>query len=216
MNKFLKFAAGAAGLFAFCCACPADAKPVALDVRFKLTDLEYKPLPGVPIRLVFGSDANWQSASAGQKFTTDEMGQVNFTTTVDLDKRWRKISTNYLDSLLGAAKQVDHLQVAAELEYANFQRLYVVDIAHFSGGDCLLDGYHVYSRDDAGGFTQLAQQTNDGWKMPEYKGLIVGGPGFAVANFLLVRPDPEAKNPANWTLDIAFKKYPPPVMQLRG
>ena len=34
----------------------AHAQPVTLDVAFKLTDLDYHPLPNVPVRLVFGSD----------------------------------------------------------------------------------------------------------------------------------------------------------------
>jgi hypothetical protein len=33
---------------------------VVLTVECKLTDLEYKPLPSAPVRLVFGSTPDWR------------------------------------------------------------------------------------------------------------------------------------------------------------
>lgn len=40
------------------CAAPSGVAmdPVSLDVRFKLTDLDYKPIPDALVRLTFGSD----------------------------------------------------------------------------------------------------------------------------------------------------------------
>ena len=42
---------------------------VPLDVEFKLTDIEYKPLSDVPVRLVLGA-ADWQAPDAGVRVVT--------------------------------------------------------------------------------------------------------------------------------------------------
>lgn len=68
--------------------CPsALAETVTLDVQFRLTDNDYKPLPNVPVRVVFGCDKDWNQANSGVKLTTDSKGEASFTATVDLDKQ---------------------------------------------------------------------------------------------------------------------------------
>jgi hypothetical protein len=57
---------------------------VALSVEFKLTGLEYRPLPKAPVRLVLGTPPDWQSASAGHRFVTDAEGTHRFTTSTVL------------------------------------------------------------------------------------------------------------------------------------
>jgi hypothetical protein len=54
----------------------AKGQPVALDVSFKMIDVENRPLPGVPVRLVFGAGADWQSPNAGHRFVTDAKGEA--------------------------------------------------------------------------------------------------------------------------------------------
>ena len=54
------------------------AQPVPLDVTFKLTDLDYKPVAGAPVRIVFGSDLDWQAPNAGRRFVTDAKGEHRF------------------------------------------------------------------------------------------------------------------------------------------
>lgn len=56
----------------------AKAQLVALDVAFKLTDLDSKPLPGVPVRIVFGSEKDWRAPGAGHKIVTDAKGEARF------------------------------------------------------------------------------------------------------------------------------------------
>ena len=59
----------------------ASARTAAsLDVEFKLTDDQYQPLPGVPLRLVLGV-ADWQAPEAGRgksahSRTTEDRGQT--------------------------------------------------------------------------------------------------------------------------------------------
>ena len=109
--------------------------PVALDVHFKLTDLDYKPIPDAAVRVTFGSDPRWQSPDSGERFLTDANGEHRFTSQVIIDKLARKLPTNFLDSLFSRAQLTDHLMIAAELEYANHDWLYTVDVCRFPGGD---------------------------------------------------------------------------------
>ena len=184
---------------------------VALTVEFKLTDLEYKPLPSAPVRLVFGSTPDWQGADAGHRFVTDASGAHRFTTSVVLDKQWRKLPTNFASSLVSLPEQTDHLTVAAELEYVTFRWLYAVDVYRFpKGGDVLLDGFSVYTRDARGAFTNKAKQDSGGWKMSDLGGLALTHPGHEPWNFML-QPDPADPSHRRWTLRIAFKRSPEPV-----
>jgi hypothetical protein len=184
---------------------------VSLAVRFKLTDLDYKPLPRVPVRLVFGSDDNWQNAGAGQRFTTDEKGQHTFTTTVVLDRQMKKKPTNFLDSLVSQPVPMDHLLVAAELEYATYHWLYAIDIFHIPPhGDTLLDHTAIWTRDAKGNFTVEATHDRDGWHFPELGKLVLTAAGYDTENFAL-RPDDSDSSGTRWTLDLAFKRHPPPI-----
>ena len=90
------------------------AQPVSLDVQFKLIDMESKPIPGQPVRLVFGAGKDWQGANAGNRFVTDGNGEAVFTTPAAIDRRWTSVPVGFT----GASKpvRVDHLQIAAELE----------------------------------------------------------------------------------------------------
>lgn len=189
----------------------AGAEPVALAVDFTLTDLDYKPLPGVPVRLVLGATPGWQTANAGHRFVTDPGGAHRFTTTAVLDKQWRKLPTNFYSSLVSGPQQTDHLTVAAELEYMAFPWLYAVDVYRFpKGGDVLLDGFSVYTRNARGEFTNKAKHDSAGWLMSDLGGLALTQPGHEPWNFML-QPDPADRSQQRWTLRIAFKRSPAPV-----
>lgn len=188
----------------------ALAQPVTLDVKFRLTDLEYKALAGVPVRVVFGSDPDWIAPNTGQRFVTDANGEHQFSTQVVLDRRSRRRPTNFVDSLTARNEPVDHLLVAAELGYFEYQWLYAVDIHRFPGGDVLTEGFDVYSRDAQGRFTVRARRENGGWFLPELKGLMLTKPGHEPWNTML-QPDPGDPSGKRWTLQLAFKRSPPPI-----
>jgi hypothetical protein len=155
--------------------------PVALDVHFKLTDLEYKPIPNEAVRLSFGSDPRWQSPDSGERFLTDANGEHHFTTQVVVDKLARKLPTNFLDSLFSRAQLTDHLMVATELDYAAYRWLYTVDVCRFPGGDpIMLDDSAVYTPDTAGAFTRKAPFDAAGWHMADLNGLVLTTPGHEV------------------------------------
>ena len=183
----------------------AAVQTVPVDVSFKLTDLDYKPLANVPVRIVFSSDPGWQSANAGRRIVTDAKGEAHFTANVAIDKRLRKLPTNFVDSLFSTPKQTDHLLVAAEMEYMSYRWLYVVEVARFQGGDTMLDNFAVYMRDARGNFTREIPSSANGFLPPELNGLALSGPGYQVCDYLLDRDH------NRWKLRLAFKKSPPPV-----
>jgi hypothetical protein len=200
------------GALAICAASgTASADPVTLAVEFKLTDLDDRPLPGAPVRLVLGSTPGWQSAGAGLRFETDASGAYRWAGPVALDKQWRKLPTNFLSSLVSRPQQTDHLRMAAELEYMTFPWLYVVDVYRLpGGGEVLLEGFSVYTRDARGEFTNKAKRDAGGWIMADLGGLALTQPGYEPSNVML-EPDPADPSRQRWTLRITFKKSPAPV-----
>ena len=189
----------------------ASADPVALAVEFKLTDLDGAPVPGAPVRLVLGATPGWQSPGAGYRFVTDAGGAYRFAAPVVLDKQSRKLPTNFLSSLVNRPQPTDHLRVAAELEYMAFRWLYAVDVYRFAaGGEVLLEGLSVYTRDGRGEFTNKARRDAGGWIMADLGGLALTQPGYEPGNVVL-EPDPGDPSQRRWTLRIAFKKSPAPV-----
>jgi hypothetical protein len=185
----------------------ASAQPVIVEVNFKLTDLDYKPLPDAPVRLVFGSDKDWQSPTAGQQFITDAKGEARLTANVAFDKQLKKMPTNFVSSLFSAPQQTDHILVGVELEYMEFRWLYTVEIFHFRAGTDMLGEVAIYSRDGQGRFTRKAERKGSDWIIADLRGLVATTPGYEPWNFAL-EADPSGKR---WQLKLAFKKFPPPV-----
>ncbi len=199
-----------ASLVMFAWVVQADAQPVALEVRFKLTDRDYKPLAGVPVRIVFGSDPGWQNPSAGQRFATDAKGEATLRANVVLDKQLRKMPTNFVSSVLSRPQETDHLRVAAEMEYLDQHWLYTVDVVRFASGDVMQDDFSLYTTDPQGRFTQKAEQGTNGWKIAGLGGLILTKPGYEPWDFNL-DIDPSDPSRKRWILRLAFMKYPAPV-----
>src|SRR3954463_14701482 len=88
---------------------------VDLDVQFRLTDLDYAPIANEPVRIVFGTDADWQASTTGPRFVTDADGTARFVAHVTLDKQPHTVPTNFADSVASGTQLTDHLLVAAEL-----------------------------------------------------------------------------------------------------
>jgi hypothetical protein len=188
----------------------AAAQPLPLDVTFRLTDLDYKPIAGAPVRIVFGSDPDWQAPDAGRRFVTDANGEHRFTASVVIDKRSRKRPTNFADSLLSRPQATDHLKVGAELEYAGFRWLYVVDVDRFPNSDVMLDDFSVFSADAQGRYVHKAKQQGRDWFIADLRGLALTGPGHEPWNFMLKPQDGDA-TAKRWTLVLSFKRAPEPV-----
>jgi hypothetical protein len=193
----------------------ARAQPVTLDVEFKLTDLEYKPLSGQAVRLVFGAGNDWQTPSAGNGFVTDANGKASFTTRAILDRRWTSVPIGFTG--LSKPVRADHLQIAAELERVlpgvdagkdlTLHQLYKMDIDVLPGGDCATSDFtDVYLPDAQGRFTNPVPRT--GMTIPNSGGLVLTGIAYQIWDHQLGAVD-EAKS--RWKLKLGLKRNPPPV-----
>jgi hypothetical protein len=197
-------------LLALFCAGSTHAGVVTLEVAFKLTDLDYKPLVGVPVRVVFASNPDWQKAESGHRFVTDANGEAHWTGDVMLTDRTRKHPTNFASSLVSLPQPTQYLRVGAELTYFEKPWLYTQDLYRFAGGDTLLDGTAIYTRDDSGAFTRQAKRDSNGWTIDGLGGLVLTAPGVEPWDFAL-DPVGNDMNAKRWTLKLGFKKSPAPV-----
>jgi hypothetical protein len=184
---------------------PVSSRQVQLAVTFKLTDPDYHPLPGVPIRLLVCSDKGWQEPDAGYRFVTDANGEGHVTIPAVLDRRWRTMDSSFI----GFPMLTDHIAAGAEMEYMNFHWVYVVDSVLYPEGTSGLDHFSVYTRDGQGRFTRQAVETNDGWIIQDLDGKMITSPGYDPWDFSLAHDDAGQ----NWTLKLAFKKFPPAVQR---
>jgi hypothetical protein len=191
------------------------AQPASLEVHFKLTDPEYKPIPGQTVRLVFGDGKDWQEPNAGNRFVTDANGEAVFTTKVAPDRRWTSVPIGFTG--ISRPVRADHLQIAAELERVlpgvnagkdlTLHQLYKMDIDVLPDGDCATSDFTaVYMPDAQGRFTK--QVPADGMPIPNSGGLVLSGLGYQSWDHMLSAVD-ETKT--HWKLKLAFKRFPPPV-----
>lgn len=188
-----------------------SAETILLEVSFQLTDLERKPIPNAPARVVCGPERVWQAASLGRRFVTDQNGESRFECPVRIEQRAIKRPTNFVDSVFSRPEPTDHLQVATELEYAGRWWLYVIDLHHFRrDGTVMLNGFSVFTRDAKGNFTMRAKHSEGGWAMADLPGVMLTHPGHEVSDFTLV-PCEEEADPPRWSLALAFKRAPAPV-----
>ena len=189
----------------------AEVPPVTLEVQFKLTDLDYVAVPGVPVRVAFGAPTTWQAPESGTKFVTGAGGEFTFSAPAPIEPESKTRPTNFADSLTARPEPADHLAAAVELPYMTFRWLYVVEIWRFrKGGDVLNTGLMVYTRDASGRFTRKAERKDGGWMIADLNGLLLTTPGHEVWSNLL--EPPEGNDPSSpWRLRLAFKRSPPPV-----
>lgn len=190
----------------------ARAETVSLDVTFRLTDPEYRPIAGVPVRVTFGSDRDWQAPGAGTRITTGANGEARFTARVELEHRKVKRPTNFVSSLVASPEPAAFVRVAAEMPWADFRWLYTIDVYRFADGDCMLEGSDVYSADERGAFTRRAVRDpkGGGLLIADLKGLALTKPGYEAWEYRLAR-DPAGAGGERWSLAVSFKRSPSPV-----
>jgi hypothetical protein len=198
------------------------AETITLAVMLKLTDSDYKPLPGQSVRLAF-SGQDWRSPTAGQRVVTDAKGEAHLTAVVAIDRQTK--SQNVGMTPFSVPVGTDHLLIAAELERVLpvnghdhvFHWLYTENVFRYEGGDTS-GGYidAIFSKGPQGRFDKplqpdlnivhLAQRTD-----PEQRA-IGGDEGYVPTDFGLERDDTDKAHP-RWTLSLAFKRMPRPVLR---
>ena len=205
----------------------AAAGTVPLDVELKVTDKEYHPLAGVPVRLVFGGP-DWQAPDAGVKVVTPDDGIVKFTAPAVIDRRWSSVNIGFTP--LRMPVRVDHLSLAAELIFTMPKReggdvdhrfLYTAYIERLSDGDSFTEDLDkVYQAGPDGRFTKLIGGNAAG---PNFDGMIGGwkldAAGYRMWNHMLApNGDAEPGNaapkdaPTGWTLQLGLMRFPKPVI----
>src|ERR1700744_2923463 len=85
---------------------------VPLDVELKVTDQDYHPLAGVPVRLVFGGP-DWQGPDGGGEGGTPDARSAKLTAPAVIDRRWSSVNIGFTP--LRMPVRVDHLSLAAEM-----------------------------------------------------------------------------------------------------
>lgn len=192
----------------------ASAQRIQLDVHFKVTDLDNKPISGVPARLVLEPDASRPRPDVGTQFVTNANGEYRFTTSAVLDQRRIKRPTNFISSLLSGKEPTAHLTVAAEMPYMQYHWLYVFDVDRFeSDATCLMQSFRIFSRATSGQFTVEGKQDRTlSWSMPELNGTMMTRAPYVVSNFSL-QPASAKANETHWLLNVSWKKSPDAVMR---
>jgi hypothetical protein len=195
------------------------AATVPLDVEFKLTTVDYKPLSGMPVRLVLGVE-DWRAADAGVRIVTAPDGIAKFTVQAIVDRRLR--SSNVGFTPLRVPYRADHLAIAAALDFTVPKKaggetvhhwLYTADIDCTSGGDCSTDDLDkVYEAGDDGRFTKLVGANAAG---PNFHTLIDGwmlsSAGYKLWDFML--SPQQAPSGKRWHLKLGIMRLPKLVIR---
>jgi len=219
MNSLLRAGLAALAATPLLFAGAAAAETVALDVAFRLTDPDDRPLAGVPVRLVLGV-ADWQAPDAGVRIVTGGDGTAHFTTPATIDRRWHWTNAGFTP--LAIPSRVDHLAIAAELERvlprrdggeATYHWLYTADVVRFRDGDCSTDDIDaIYQAAPDGRFTKLLGTGATG---PDFQmmvdGLVLTGGGYKLSDFMLSRP--EDGTGGHWHLKLGLMRLPKPVLR---
>jgi len=189
------------------------AQTVPLAVDFQLTDLDYKPLAGQPVRLIFSDNQDWRAPNVGHRIVTADDGKAHFTANATIDRRWRWVNVGFTP--IRIPRRTDHLQIAAELTRAvpagpggadvTLHMLYVMEVDRFSEGTCSTFGFTaIYTPDSSGRFVNRVPPA--GYPVPNSGGLVLYGEGYAPWDNML-----ELVERGGWKIKLAFKRYPPPV-----
>jgi hypothetical protein len=194
-------------------------REVMLDVEFKLTDIDYHPLAGVPLRLVLGA-RDWQSADAGIRIVTGTDGTAKFATQALIDRRWNFSNIGFTP--FSIPFRADHIAVAAELPFVLPKKggddivhhwLYTADIDRMPDGDCSSDDLDdVYDLGPDGRFNKFVGSNAAG---PNFNALVDGwslsGAGYQLWEFMLA-PNEADQTGRHWHLKLAIKRRPKPVL----
>ena len=186
---------------------------VVLEVTFRLTDLQYKPIAAAA-RLVSPDEPGWQRPDAGVKLTTDKDGLGRASLPVRITRTSRKRPTNYWSSLVAPAEPCEVLRIGAELQWAGHPWLHVVELVRFPGGDVLLESREVYTRDASGSFTAKAERVGQDWKVSYFPNMMLTAVGNEPFDFMLAPKEGAGSSPgAPWTLRLAFRQSPQPIVR---
>lgn len=166
---------------------------------------------GVPLRVILGTAADWQSPSAGEELVTGDDGTVQLTQPVVLASLRRQVATNFIARLTASRETTRQVQVGVVMEYAGRSWLSAITVdRRLSGASLRLDPMRVYGRASDGRFTDDVPLHDGSWHKRLPSGKMASLPGFVVTQATLDPESPAADNAA-WRLRLTIQQWEPHV-----
>lgn len=170
------------------------------------------PAAGVPLRVILGTAADWQSPSAGEDMVTGDDGTVQLMLPVVLASLRRQVATNFVARLMASRETTRQVQVGVVMEYAGRPWLSAISVDRRANGSSLrLDPMRVYGRASDGRFTDDVPLTDGTWHKRLPSGKMASLPGFAVTSATL-DPESAASDNAAWRLRVTLQQWEPHVV----
>lgn len=187
-------------------------RPVTLDVQITVLRPDKSLAVGVPLRVILGTAADWQSPTAGEEMATGDDGTVQRTLPVVLASQRREVASNFLARLMASRETTRQVQVGVVMEYAGRSWLSAITVDRRANGASLrLDPMRVYGRASDGRFTDDVPLHDGSWHKRLPSGKMVSLPGFAVTSASLDPESPAADNAA-WRLRVTLQQWEPHVV----
>ncbi|WP_309670148.1 hypothetical protein [Gemmatimonas sp.] len=186
-------------------------RPVSLDVQITVLHPDKSLATGVPLRVILGTAADWQSPSAGEELVTGDDGTVHTTQPVVLASLRRQVATNFIARLTASRETTRQVQVGVVMEYAGRSWLSAITVdRRLSGASLRLDPMRVYGRASDGRYTDDVPLNDGSWHKRLPSGKMASLPGFVVTQATLDPESPAADNAA-WRLRVTIQQWEPHV-----
>ncbi len=167
---------------------------------------------GVPLRVILGTAADWQSPTAGEEMVTGDDGTVQRTLPVVLASQRRQVATNFVARLMASRETTRQVQLGIVMEYAGRSWLSAITVDRRANGASLrLDPMRVYGRASDGRFTDDVPLHDGSWHKRLPSGKMASLPGFVVTTAILDPESPAADNAA-WRLRVTLQQWEPHVV----
>lgn len=167
---------------------------------------------GVPLRVVLGTSADWQSPSAGEELVTGDDGTIQLTQPVVLASLRRQVATNFIARLTASRETTRQVQLGVVMEYAGRSWLSAIAVdRRISGASLRLDPMRVYGRASDGRFTDDVPLHDGAWHKRLPSGKMASLPGFVVTQATL-DPESAAADNAAWRLRVTLLQWEPHVV----
>lgn len=178
-----------------------------LEIQLGLLAPDSTALKETPVRLVLANAPGWQNPESGVRLRTDEKGIARWSTRGLIDRRHRKLPSNFFTQLAAPTQETFHFSVAAQLSYLGKEWLLVTELDCFADGtSAQLDGVRLYGQDSAGAFTVPVNQDARGWHFPGLA-LPATTPGFQVARLGAV------PSGSGWSVEWVLRRLPEPIVR---
>lgn len=187
-------------------------RPVALDVQITVLHPDKSLAAGVPLRVILGTAADWQSPSAGDEMVTGDDGTVQCTLPVVLASQRRQVVRNFVARLMASRESTRQVQLGVVMEYAGRSWLSAITVdRRASGASLRLDPMRVYGRASDGRFTDDVPLHDGSWHKRLPSGQMASLPGFVITHATL-DPESAAADNAAWRLRVTLQQWEPHVV----